>query len=232
MVFSSIAPMLVHLVFLFIVLTSGHNPCNHTGVESVKCVLSTKTVSPQIDWTHTYEIQSRDGVSLNTIVHFVDFERSKHATILERTPYDCSKLSPSMYTSRGFHYATQDFRGRFGSGGEFSFWAHGAEDASDTFSFLQKQDWTNGHFFAVGMSADGIACYLEPKETPPLFGQYVVVGTPNVHRSCFQQGGFRKSLVEGWLADIDESAFLPQILEQESYNAFWADQDVTKEWYR
>lgn len=174
----------------------------------------------------------RDGVKLHTKVHFGSSTPAKRPVILDRTPYNCESLQAeaSVYVKAGFHFAGQDFRGRFGSGGQFTFWDHGSEDASDTFSFLQKQDWCNGHFFAIGTSADGIAAYIEAKQNPPLLGQFVIVGSPDIHGTSFQQGGFRQSLIEGWLTAIKEEAYIPQILAQEGYNAFWADQDITHEW--
>lgn len=180
-----------------------------------------------------FDIKARDGTLLHTKVYFDSESPSKRPVVIDRTPYNCEGLDgdAAVVVKNGFHFAGQDFRGRFGSTGNFTLWQHASEDAFDTMKFLLQQEWCNGHLFAVGSSADGIAAYMMAQQSPPLLGQFVVVGSPNIHESVYQQGTFRRSLTHGWLNKIGEPGSIPVIRAQEGYDAFWADQDITGDWY-
>jgi len=194
-------------------------------------VTTTEKSGGLIDHHSYYQIKTRDGVDLNTKVHFDSFFPGKKATVFEMTPYNEEGLNYEPWVENGFHYAGQDFRGRYASKGTYSFWEHTGEDAFDSYNFMAKQDWSNGHFFSVGGSADGIACYMQVNPVPSqLLGQFVIVGSPSMYQTVFQQGGFRQALIEGWLTGIGEQQFIPFVLTQEVYDIFWQEQDITEHW--
>ncbi len=71
----------------------------------------------------TVQVQTRDGVSLNSYVFVpVDVPSGGVPLVLLRTPYDAVGLQAQAagYASQGFAAIAQDFRGRFGSSGAIS----------------------------------------------------------------------------------------------------------------
>ena len=79
----------------------------------------------------TVQIATRDGVSLNTYLFLPSpTPASKLPVIIERTPYGAAGFAGAAAGWIGGGYAVmfQDFRGRFGSTGEFSFWRTEADD--------------------------------------------------------------------------------------------------------
>lgn len=108
----------------------------------------------------TVQIQTRDGVNLNTYL-FLPAEQptDKIPVMIERTPYGAVNLAGAAagWVARGYAYMGQDFRGRFFSTGNFSFWRKCADDMQDTVDWIVKQPWSNGKVATMGGSADGIA---------------------------------------------------------------------------
>jgi predicted acyl esterase len=87
------------------------------------------------------QIRARDGTMLNTYVALPSQTPThKIPVIMERTPYDASKLEPSSaaWVSRGYACVWQDMRGRFASKGNFSFWRYSATDAADTIAWVSR----------------------------------------------------------------------------------------------
>lgn len=57
---------------------------------------------------------------------------------------------------------------------------------------LANHQITDPPLTMLGVSANGIAAYLEELASPPIGsirGQFVMVGTAEVHRTIFQNGG-------------------------------------------
>ena len=108
----------------------------------------------------TVQIQTRDGVHLNTYL-FLPAEQptERIPVMIERTPYGAVNLAGAAagWVARGYAYMGQDFRGRFFSTGNFSFWRKCADDMQDTVDWIVNQPWSNGRVATMGGSADGIA---------------------------------------------------------------------------
>jgi uncharacterized protein len=82
-------------------------------------------------------------------------------TIVERTPYDRRRtdlyLTACFFAARGYAYALQDCRGRYESGGDFSFLMNAREDLDghDTVEWIAEQEWSDGLVGTTGISFTG-----------------------------------------------------------------------------
>lgn len=96
----------------------------------------------------------RDTVLLNTILCIPDAASatSTVGAIVLRTPYGAAAAwsNAAAYAELGWVGVVQDARGRFGSGGNFTFWRTAATDGEDTFAWLAAQPWSNGKFATTG----------------------------------------------------------------------------------
>lgn len=196
----------------------------------------------------TEMVEMRDGTRLATDIYRLPFGDS--ATVLLRTPYgrDGSEMETlgNALVLAGFSSVIQDTRGRYDSEGEnLAFMSDGwglntllegqtAEhwDGYDTVEWISEQSWNDGNIGMLGVSALGIAANLAAGAYAEFYPQpsklkcmAVLVAAQDIyHDAAHQGGGYRKSLVEGWLSDVEaESVVLDEIVENESYNALWQE---------
>lgn len=102
----------------------------------------------------TVQVAMRDGVLLNTILCIPDAASAttRVGSVIMRTPYgaEAAWSTAAGYAEMGWVGVVQDARGRFASGGNWSFWRTAAADGEDTFAWLAAQPWSNGKFASVG----------------------------------------------------------------------------------
>ena len=181
-------------------------------------------------------VRMRDGVEIHTEIFLSIHALQKSATVLVRTPYGASNYGGQceMYLKLGFHCLAQDMRGRFKSGGSYSFWRYDSFDAYDTMEWIKKQSWSNGVVFDYGFSADGIAAYVqasvEPMGMVGLRSQFVGAGSGNMHKTSYQGGALRFSMIDGWLAGIGEAAFALEVAAAEPLSAWWTSIIIENSW--
>ncbi|MGK5631629.1 CocE/NonD family hydrolase [Streptomyces sp. URMC 123] len=89
-------------------------------------------------------------------------------TVLIRTPYDRRAHHAELraWARHGFAAVAQDVRGRHGSTGEWSPYAHEAEDGALTLCWLREQPWCDGRIVACGASY-AAHCALVPATADP-----------------------------------------------------------------
>ena len=102
-------------------------------------------------------------------------------TIVERTPYDRQRtdlyLTGCFFAARGYGYVLQDCRGRYHSGGDFSFQMNALEhlDGYDTVEWIAAQDWSDGHVGTTGISFTGANQQALATEQPPHLTTQVIL---------------------------------------------------------
>ena len=114
----------------------------------------------------------RDGVHLATDVYRPAGD-GPHPTIVSRLPYDkeLPVVNFSFDTMRaarsGYAVVVQDTRGRYGSEGTFTPFAHEAADGADTIAWAAAQPWSTGEVGMVGGSYFGATQWLAATAAPP-----------------------------------------------------------------
>ena len=113
-------------------------------------------------------IPMRDGVKLATDLYKPAAEGT-YPVILTRTPYskDMSELTGRFYARRGYVFAIQDCRGRFGSGGAWNPFFKEPQDGYDTIEWLSAQPWSTGKVGMIGGSYLGWVQWWAAREAPP-----------------------------------------------------------------
>ncbi len=89
--------------------------------------------------------------------------------ILLRTPYkkEMEEFQARYYARRGYAFAIQDVRGRFGSEGEWEPLIHEARDGYDAIEWVARQPWSSGKVGMIGESYLGWVQWLAAAERPP-----------------------------------------------------------------
>ena len=135
-------------------------------------------------------VPMRDGVKLHTVVVTPDPQGQRLPSVLIRTPYNAFTFQPECVQwadTQNYNCLMQDFRGRYASQGRFDFWLNSSTDGFDTMAWLTSQKWSNGKVFTTGVSANGIAQYVQPISNPPwLLAESVTWATAQLHKSVFQ----------------------------------------------
>jgi putative CocE/NonD family hydrolase len=127
----------------------------------------------------------------------------------------------------------QDVRGRFASEGEArpfvdDGWGE-RQDGLDTVNWLRRQPWCNGRIATFGGSAVGITQLLLAGAGPEgIVGQHVVVAPVSLYHGAFYQDGvFRKALVEDWLRLTNWPAtVLPWLRQHPNFDTLWQGVDL------
>jgi len=179
------------------------------------------------------QLTVRDGVKLNTIAHLPLPATAKAATVLIRTPYNAAaEVSYSqIFMQKCWNVVDQDHRGRYASSGNYSFWQMASSDAEDTMAWIVQQEWSNGKVFSFGVSADGIAAYLQPIQKPAMLkAQFIMVGSAELQACIFQNGAYREGDINGWLTQIGEASYIPQVQAHESYGNWWDTRNMDNYW--
>ncbi len=122
-------------------------------------------------------VAMRDGVKLSTDIYRPDAE-GKFPVILVRTPYkkEMVELQARYHARRGYVFAVQDCRGRFGSPGVWEPFVNEAKDGYDAIEWLAGQNWSTGKVGMIGGSYLGWVQWWAARERPP----HLVTIIPNV----------------------------------------------------
>ncbi|HEY6305160.1 MAG TPA: CocE/NonD family hydrolase [Candidatus Angelobacter sp.] len=168
-------------------------------------LLSTPKYEVQVD--RGVSVPMRDGIKLSADVYRPQGVE-KAPIILVRTPYkkEMAELQARFYARRGYVYAVEDCRGRFGSGGVWEPFVNEAKDGYDSIEWLAKQPYANGKVGMIGGSYVGWVQWWAAGEHPP----HLVTIIPNVsppdpfYNIPYEYGAF---FLWGaiWWADILES---------------------------
>jgi len=103
--------------------------------------------------TITIMLPMRDKTTaLKTTLYFYPsiVQKQPVSSILYRTPYNIDashNYLVKMTEITQFVVVAQDFRGRYGSNGTFSFWRDAAQDAYDTMAWISTQTWSTGKIY-------------------------------------------------------------------------------------
>lgn len=173
----------------------------------------------------TFNIITRDGISLSTNVYFPSGLNEPFPVILIRTPYGKEGLNylGIYFSIKKYIVAIQDTRGHGKSQGQPSGFLKEGEDGYDTVLWLTAQNWCNGKIGLFGGSAMGINNYLLISENPPSVITAVnLVATPDLYEYAAYPGGvFREYDVIKWMEDTGESENIERILENPQKNWLW-----------
>jgi len=183
----------------------------------------------------TYMVPMRDGVRLATDVYLPLIHGSPHGSVFLQTPYGKSDLAVLgyLFALLGWPAVIQDMRGCGGSEGDNTVFRNSHTDGPDALAWISNQSWSNGKVATVGPSALGICQYLTAGANPPeLACQGIMVASPNLFKhAIYQDGEFRKELVEIWLGSQDALYVLPEILANENYSlSFWTNVSLDDNW--
>ena len=102
-------------------------------------------------------VPMRDGVKLSADI-YLPAGKGPWPVVLIRTPYDKAARVKTMapyFVARGYAFVAQDLRGRYASGGHWSFTGVDAKDGYDTTVWIGAQPWSNGKIGTVGTSYEG-----------------------------------------------------------------------------
>ncbi|HEY6251287.1 MAG TPA: CocE/NonD family hydrolase [Candidatus Angelobacter sp.] len=168
-------------------------------------LLSAPKYEVQVD--RGVSVPMRDGVKLSADIYRPQ-GLEKAPIILVRTPYkkEMAELQARFYARRGYVYAVQDCRGRFGSGGVWEPFVNESKDGYDTIEWLAKQPYSDGKVGMIGGSYLGWVQWWAAGMHPP----HLVTMIPNVappdpfYNVPYEYGAF---FLWGaiWWADIVES---------------------------
>ncbi|HNS95875.1 MAG TPA: CocE/NonD family hydrolase [Polyangiaceae bacterium] len=172
----------------------------------------------------TGPVTMRDGVALATDVYLPEGP-GPFPVLVARTPYDKAggQGIGDGLRDAGVVTVVQDTRGRFASQGVDCLFQCDGEDGFDTLAWVAAQPWCNGRVVTWGGSALGIVQYMAAVHAPPaLDAMWVEVATPTVYQHAFfQNGAFRQSMMEGWLAGQHSDFFLDTLAEHPLDDGTW-----------
>ncbi len=182
----------------------------------------------------THMVPMRDGTKLSTTVHKSPLG-GPFPTILIRTPYgkdDESLEMLQLILLKGYALVIQDVRGRYDSEGDDMVFVNDGwgdnQDGYDTVEWIAAQSWCNDKVGTFGPSAMGITQNLMAPTLPPHLVCQVIGYAPTTMygQAAYQNGVFRKSLIEGWFAGTGLTKHLPLFKEHKTYDDFWAQMDI------
>lgn len=189
----------------------------------------------KIFFDRTFEtmLPMRDGVKLHTRVVLppkrkVD-ENEKVTTIIDRSPYGYTALEmiADIFLPAGFATIGQDMRGTQQSEGVFDIWHSDNNDAQDLGDWIVQQEWSNGKVFSFGASADGLASFTMPENSPDwLDAQYIMWSSSNGYAVIFPNGAYLEDLADVWIrSTVPDSADenLATIAANEAPGSSWWD---------
>jgi hypothetical protein len=135
--------------------------------------------------------EKRDGTVLYADVYRPSFGNGPWPVLLIRQPYDkahamtFSYAHPSWYASRGYMVVSQDVRGRWSSGGEFSPFRNEMEDGYDTVEWAASLSGSSGKVGMYGFSYGGATQLQAAAARPP-------------HLTCICPAFCTPQFYEGW----------------------------------
>ena len=112
---------------------------------------------------HDQSVPMRNGVKLAADVYLPAgpdgaAQAGRFPAILMRTPYDKTvraKAFAGYFAAHRYVVVVEDIRGRYASGGHWSFTGVDANDGYDTTAWIGAQPWSNGKIGTVGTSYEG-----------------------------------------------------------------------------
>lgn len=188
-----------------------------------RMLLLAATLTASFALADTVDVPMRDGVDLATDV-WLPAGAGPFPTILRRTPYGraLDPASVEAVNNLGYAFVSQDVRGRGDSHGQYAPFFSDADDGADTVGWLTAQSWSDGHVAMYGGSAESIVQLLAAGEGPVgLDALNPYEGTPDVRRSLFPGGAWRKDLTTDWLASLGESSAEDDLRANEADSAWW-----------
>jgi len=122
-------------------------------------------------------VPMRDGTKLSADIYRPK-GLEKAPVILVRTPYkkEMNELQGMFYARRGYVYAVQDCRGRFGSPGVWEPFVNESKDGYDSIEWLAQQPFSNGKVGMIGGSYLGWVQWWAAGQHPT----HLVTIIPNV----------------------------------------------------
>ena len=122
-------------------------------------------------------VPMRDGTKLSADIYRPK-GLEKAPVILVRTPYkkEMNELQGMFYARRGYVYAVQDCRGRFGSPGAWEPFVNESKDGYDSIEWLARQPFSNGKVGMIGGSYLGWVQWWAAGQHPA----HLVTIIPNV----------------------------------------------------
>ncbi len=151
-------------------------------------------------------VPMRDGMALATDIYRPDAEGT-HPVILVRTPYkkEMNELQAKYFAHRGYVYAVQDCRGRFGSPGTWVPFFNEPNDGYDAVEWLAVQPWSNGKVGMIGASYLGWVQWWAARNRPPHLTTIIPnVSPPDPYFNIPYEYGSFFMLGAIWWADILE----------------------------
>lgn len=186
----------------------------------------------QTDDLNTFMVPMRDGVRLATYVFLPEGE-GPFPAVLARTPYNRDDLAIlQILIFAGYAVVIQDVRGRFDSEGiDRGFFDDGwgeLQDGYDTVEWIAAQPWSNGKIGTWGPSALGILQELAAGAVPPSLDCQIITfaATQGFGQSAYQNGVFRKSLIEGWMTENNRQHIIPIYRSHPTYDSYWEWFDI------
>ena len=138
----------------------------------------------------------RDGTCLATDIYLpargCDRAPGRFPCLFLRTPYDRagSRGTGEFYARRGYAFAAQDVRGRYGSEGEFYGFKNEGPDGCDSVEWLAAQPWCDGKVGTLGSSyCAAVQSALAALAPPHLAAMIVQFGPSSYYHSAMRHNG-------------------------------------------
>ncbi|GAB4231288.1 MAG: CocE/NonD family hydrolase [Ekhidna sp.] len=171
----------------------------------------------------------RDGVRLATDIYRPKTDQ-KVPIIFSRTPYNFNSWGDGEERTRtyeqaieavkrGYAYVVQNERGRYYSEGEWDILGVPLTDGYDAFSWMSKQDWSNGKIGTLGCSSTAewqmaVAALDHPSHAamvPMGFGAGIGTVGGYYEQGNWYRGGVFQMLFASWLYYVEHDKFKPRI---------------------
>lgn len=171
----------------------------------------------------------RDGIRLATDI-YIPKTGQKVPIIFSRTPYNFNSWADGEEQTRtmerayealkrGYAYVVQNERGRYFSEGEWDILGVPLTDGFDAFSWLERQEWSNGKIGTLGCSSTAewqmaVAALDHPSHAamvPQGFGAGVGVVGSYYEQGNWYRGGAEQLLFPSWLYGVEQDKFKPRI---------------------
>lgn len=152
---------------------------------------------------HHVPVKMRDGVNLSTDIYLPDAP-GPFPVILTRTPYSNNSAggveAGKWWAARGYGYVTQDVRGKYDSGGQYTLFRDEANDGSDTLAWIASRPWCNGKIGTTGGSYGGyVQIAAAVSGTPHLTAMAASVTTGDIFNNwMYVDGALFLSFALGW----------------------------------
>src|SRR6056300_1505927 len=169
----------------------------------------------------------RDGVRLATDIYRPKTDK-KVPIIFSRTPYNFNSWGDGKERTRtmerayeaikkGYAYVVQNERGRFFSEGEWDILGVPLTDGYDAFSWMAKQEWSNGKIVTTGCSSTAewqmaVAALDHPAHAamiPAGFGAGVGRVGRFYEQGNWYRGGAQQMLFTSWLYGVQNDRIRP-----------------------